>query len=75
MFSSRADERSIVDLCNRGGTVVTFCVSEALMLPIVILRILNRFELVELRTPTAEGIGMDDIPLWREVETMLASSK
>lgn len=73
VFSSRADERSIVDLCNRGDTVVKFCVSEALMLPIVILRILNRFELPELRTPTVEGIVMDDIPLWREVEAVLIS--
>jgi hypothetical protein len=71
VFSPRADERSIVDLCNRGGTVVTFCVSEGLMLPIVILRILNRFELAELRTPGVEGIVMDDIALWREVETVL----
>jgi hypothetical protein len=43
------------------------------MLPIVILRILNRFELVEMRTPTVEGIVMDDIPLWREVEAVLVS--
>ena len=63
-----------MDLCNRGGTVVTFCVSEVLILPIVILRLLNRFELVELRTPTVEGISMDDIPIWREVETALVSS-
>jgi hypothetical protein len=74
VFSSRADERAIVDLCSRGSTVVTFCVSESLMLPIVILRILNRFELAELQTPKVESISMEDIPLWREIESALSSS-
>jgi hypothetical protein len=74
VFSPRADERAIVDLCARAGTVVTFCVSESLFCPTIILRIINRFGLRALQTPAADAVPLDEVPLWRDVVTQLAVS-
>lgn len=73
VFAQRPDETAILDLCGRGGTVVQLCVRESLMYPIVILRLLNHFGLSELRTPMVEEISLDEVPLWREIETQLKS--
>lgn len=72
-FAKRPDEQAISDLCTRGSTVVTFCVSESLIYPAVILRVINRFGLPELRTAAAEDVPLEHVPLWRDLESQLVA--
>jgi hypothetical protein len=65
-FSKHADEQKIQDLCGRGATVVTYCVSESMIYPAVILRIVNRFELPGLHTPAAEEVSLEYVQLWAD---------
>jgi len=70
-FRNGADEAAIQDLCARSGTVVTCAVSESLVYPLLILRILNRLEVPELRTAAAEDISLEDVSSWQEIEAWL----
>jgi hypothetical protein len=68
VFAERPDEKAITHLCDRGGAVVQLCVRESLVYPLMILRVVNRFELPELLTPGVEHISLNEVPLWREIE-------
>lgn len=71
-FRSDPDGAAIHDLCARSRSVITYAVSEALTYPLVILRILNRFALAELRTLEAEEISLEHVAVWNEIEHLLA---
>jgi hypothetical protein len=71
MFSPTADEEAILDLCERGKTVFTYAVSQSLLYPVMILKIVNRFELSGLNTPEADATTLVDTPEWENVEKIL----
>jgi hypothetical protein len=70
-FRSDADDAAIQDLSARSRSVITYAVSEALTYPLVILRILNRFALPELRMVEAEEISLEHVRVWNEIELLL----
>jgi hypothetical protein len=72
-FASGADEEQLRELLDRGGSVVTFCVSESMIYPAVILRIVNRFDLPALRTPAVEDVSFEFVELWAAVAPHLVA--
>lgn len=74
-FAECADRQGIQDLCTRGGTVVTYSVSESILYPAATLRLLNRFDLDELRTPAVEAVSLEHVPLWKDIENGLRLRK
>jgi hypothetical protein len=70
-FRSDADDVAIRDLCARSRSVIAYAVSEAVTYPLVILRILNRFALPELRMVEAEEISLEHVRVWNEAEALL----
>ena len=70
-FRNEPDEAAIQDLCSRSATVISYSVSESFLYTLLILRVLNRFGLPELRIVEAEEISLEHVPLWREIEAQL----
>jgi hypothetical protein len=74
-FCSTADEEAIVELCERGGTVFAYALSESLMYPVTILKIINRFQIPELQVPEADSTAVVESSLWDEINEILRGRK
>jgi hypothetical protein len=71
VFAEAADEEQVQELLSRVGSVVTFCVSQSITYPAVILRIVNRFDLPAFRTPAVDEVSFELVPLWSTVSSHL----
>lgn len=54
-FCTTADEEAIVELCERGGTVFAYALSESLKYPVMILKIVNPFQPEKQRKRLLKG--------------------
>jgi len=74
LFRDRPDEDAITELCEGGRTVAAYALSESLILPAMILRVLNHYGLPAFHTQAIDTLGFSEIPTWKEIEPMLKAN-
>ena len=74
-FCTTADEDAIVEMCERSSTVFAYALSESLMYPVMILKIVNQFQIPELQTLEADSTAVVESLLWDEINEILRVEK